>query len=135
MKLFYKFLLNIKLWYICWCLHIKILNKPPHHNFTMSQACKNYVNWLDNFMRILDFYHKFSRGKTSDKWHFIYVIFSGQIWSNFTLKIHPIWICFADCYWGMSVNWINIYNLCYHTVVLEKIAETFKNCSFGTLFW
>ena len=35
----------------------------------------------------------------------------------------------------MSGNWINIYNFCYNTVVLEKkLGKTVKNCSFRILF-
>ena len=41
---------------------------------------------------------------------------------------------FADFHWDMSGNLINIYNLCYNTVVLKKIAKTFTDCSFRTLF-
>ena len=36
---------------------------------------------------------------------------------------------FADFHWDMSGNLINIYNLCYNTVVLKLL-----NCSFRTLF-
>ena len=35
----------------------------------------------------------------------------------------------------MSGNWINIYNFCYNTVVLEKkLGKTVKNCSFRILY-
>ena len=34
----------------------------------------------------------------------------------------------------MLGHWINIYNLCFHIVVLKKISKVVKNCSSTTLF-
>ena len=42
---------------------------------------------------ILDFRHSiFPRWDRSGKWRFIYVIFSGYVWPNFTHWIHPLQI-------------------------------------------
>ena len=63
MKLFYKLLLNIKLWYI-WCFHIKILNKPP---IPISQCYKPAKTMLFDWMtprKFLIFIIWFSQGET-----------------------------------------------------------------------
>ena len=98
----------------------------------MLEACKNQVILLDGSMKFLDIHDSiFLWQCRSGKWCFVY----GWIWSIFTLYFHTPWIFFADFYWDMLGNWTNIYNLCYHIVVLKKkIRKTVKNCSSGTLF-
>ena len=85
-------------------------------------------------MKILDFNQSiFLTQDRSGKWHFIYVI-SGLSLVKFYLLDPSTMDFFIDFHWDMSENLINIYNLRYNTVVLKKVAKTFTNCSFRTLF-
>ena len=62
--IFSKFLLNIKPRYIWWYLPVTI---------SSLQACFKHVTWLDDPMKILDFYHAiFSRWERSGKWLFTF---------------------------------------------------------------
>ena len=73
-----------------------------------------------------DFHHSiFLRWDRSGMWLFVYVIFSGWMWSNFTLQFHLLQKFFANFQWDISGNWISIYNLCCNTVTLKKNCKTF----------
>ena len=120
MKLFYKLLLNIKLWYI-WCFHIKILNKPP---IPISQCYKPAKTMLFDWMtprKFLIFIIWFSQGETDQVSGFMLssVVKFGKI-LLFRSTHFDFFFFFHFC-WDMSGNWIHIYyNLCYHTAVLKK---------------
>ena len=76
-KFFCNLLFNIKLWYICCGLHIKIFKKPMSQ-FHSVTSLQNHVIWLTNSVKILDFHHSiFPRRDRSGKWRFVYVVFSG----------------------------------------------------------
>ena len=132
MKLFYKLLLNIKSWYICWCLHIKILNKPPVTILQCHKPAKTVLfDWTTSW-KLLIFIIRFSQGETDQVSGSSFMLSSvvkfGQI---LPLRSTHFRFFFADFHWDMSGNWINIYNLCYHTVVLKKITETFTIALLG----
>ena len=131
MKLFYKLHLNIKLWYI-WCLHAKILNKSPITNSCCKPAKTMLFDWM-TLWKFLIFIIRFSPGETDQISGASSVFFQ---WSNL-VKLYPLdpptLDFFVDFHWDMSGNGIYIYKLCYHTVVLKKIAKTFTSFSFRTL--
>ena len=121
MNLFYKLLLNIKLWYICWFLQIKILNKP---SIIISQHHKPAKTMLFDW-RTLDFHHSiFPRWETDQvigaSFMFSSVIKDGQI---LPIGSAHFGFFFADFHWDMSENFINIYNKLQYCSSEKKLLQ------------
>ena len=119
-KFVYNLLLNIKSWYICCGLHIKIFKKNPSqiHNVTRLQKPRYLIGRLrENF-----WFSSFDFSEVRQiRWVALRLCYLQWLSLVKFYPLDPPTLNFlADIHWDMSGNWINIYNLCYNTVVLKK---------------
>ena len=113
-------------------IYIHRLIKKKQQNFTGLKPAKTTLFVWTALWKLLIFIIRFSWDKAGQVNHASFMVEFGQI---LPFSSTHVGFFFADFYWDMLGQWTDIYNLCYHIVVLKKkINKTVKNCSSRTLF-
>ena len=128
-RIFYKFLLYIKPRYICCHLQKKI-NKPPPlggltgaPKFHMLKSCKKHgllFDWMAPW-KFLILIIWFSEDETGQVCGALFMVEFGQILPLSSIHHGFFLLISSEICWVIELI-INIYNLCYHIVVLKKTS-------------
>ena len=115
-RIFYKFLLNIKP--RCICCHLnKQVNKKKSVRISRAWSLQK-LRYLIGRLRENSWYSSFDFPEARQ----IRKV-ALRLWENLVKcypLVRPTLHFFSDFCWDMSGNWINIYNLCYNTGILKK---------------
>ena len=141
-RVFYKFLLYIKPGYICCYLQKKINNPPPptwgvwrgHQSFTCLNPAKTLwllFDWTAPW-KFLILIIWFSGGEAGQVCGVLFMVDFGQILPLSSTHHGFFLLISSEICWDIELIF-NIYNLCYHIVVLKKTLVLKKNSS-RTLF-